>query len=88
MEEGFHCVCLLVILKDYGFEMGKRYYLQLSLEEWKYVVNENKVSNFINDEFEVLLKKLLIQIMKRHVKNKCSWGTFLYSSTLNATNLA
>ena len=33
--------------------MGKNYYPQVVLEECKYVVKENKMTKFINDELEI-----------------------------------
>ena len=33
--------------------MGKNYYPQLFLEECEYVVEENKISKFINNESEI-----------------------------------
>ena len=45
---------LLMILIEPVFKMGKNYYPQIFLEECKqYVVKENKISKFINDELEI-----------------------------------
>ena len=45
---------LLMILIEPVFKMGKNYYPQIFLEEYKqYVVKENKISKFINDELEI-----------------------------------
>ena len=33
--------------------MGNNYYSQIFLKECKYVVKENKISKFINDELEI-----------------------------------
>ena len=33
--------------------MGNNYYPQILLEECKYVVKENKMSKFINNEFDI-----------------------------------
>ena len=35
------------------FKMDKKYYLQLSFKEWKYVVKENEMAELINDQLEV-----------------------------------
>ena len=45
---------LLMILIEPVFKMGKNHYPQIFLEECKqYVVKENKISKFINDELEI-----------------------------------
>ena len=44
---------LLMILIEPVFKMGKNYYPQIFLEEYQYVVKENKISKFINDELEI-----------------------------------
>ena len=52
-KEGSHCVYSSVILIDSVFKMAKNYYLQVYLEECKYVVKENMMNKFINDELEI-----------------------------------
>ena len=52
-KEDSHCLCLLVILIDFVFKMGKNYYQQVLLEECKYIVKEKKISKFITDELEI-----------------------------------
>ena len=52
-KEDSHCLCLLVILIDFVFKMGKNYYQQVVLEECKYIVKEKKISKFITDELEI-----------------------------------
>ena len=42
-----------MILIEPVFKMGKNYYPQIFLEEYQYVVKENKISKFINDELEI-----------------------------------
>ena len=43
-----------MILIEPVFKMGKNSYPQIFLEEYKqYVVKENKISKFINDELEI-----------------------------------
>ena len=56
-NKGSHCVYLSVILIDSVFKMGKNYYPQVFSEECKYVVKENKMSKFINDQFEISFDK-------------------------------
>ena len=36
-KEVFQCICLLVILLDFVFEIDKNFYPQVFLEECKYV---------------------------------------------------
>ena len=48
-KEGSHYTCLSVILLDSVF----KYYPQVFLEEYKYVVKENKMTKFINYELEI-----------------------------------
>ena len=52
-KEDSHCLCLLVILIDFVFKMGKNYYQQVVLEECKYIVKEKKISKFITNELEI-----------------------------------
>ena len=46
-------ICLSVILIDSVYEKDKNYYLQVFLEECKYVVKEKKKSEFITDDTEI-----------------------------------
>ena len=48
-----HFVSLSLILVDSVFKMDKNYYSQVFLGDCKYVVKENKMSKFINDELEI-----------------------------------
>lgn len=41
-HEGIHYICLLVTLED-PIMMGKNYYPQAFLEEYKYIVKQNKI---------------------------------------------
>ena len=41
-KEGSHCICLSVVLIDSVFEMGKNYYPQVLLEEYKCIVKEKR----------------------------------------------
>ena len=49
------CCCLLIILLNYVYRRTKNYYSQVFLEEYKYVVKENKnsIKNFITDDIEI-----------------------------------
>lgn len=38
---------------DSVFKMGKNYYPQVFLEEYKYAVKENKISKFANNELKI-----------------------------------
>ena len=46
-------VCLFAVLMDSVFKMSKNYYLQVFLEEYKYIVKEKMTSKCINDELEI-----------------------------------
>ena len=53
-KEGSHYrCCSLVMLMHSVFKMDKKYYLQFSFKEWKYVVKENEMAELINDQLEV-----------------------------------
>ena len=52
-KEGSQCICLSVVLIDSVFRTGNNYYLQVFLEEFKYVVKEKKMSEYIIDETEI-----------------------------------
>ena len=39
-KEGFHCICLSVILIDSVFKTGKYYYPHVFLEEYKCIVKK------------------------------------------------
>ena len=53
-REGSQCICLSVILIDSVFRTGKNYYPQASLEEYKNVVKEQKISKDIIDDVEIV----------------------------------
>ena len=42
-----------MILLDSVFRVGKNYYSQVSLEEYKYVVKEKKIPKYITDDTEM-----------------------------------
>ena len=48
-----HFVSLSLILVDSVFKIDKNYYSQVFLGDCKYVVKENKMSKFINNELEI-----------------------------------
>ena len=47
--------CLSVILIDFVFRTGKNYYPQVFLEEYKYVVREKKIPEYVTDEIGISL---------------------------------
>ena len=53
--ESSECFCLLVLLLDSLYKKENKYYLQVFLEECKYVYKEkkNSIKNFITDEVEI-----------------------------------
>ena len=53
LEEGSQYICLSVVLNECIFETGKHYYLQVFLEECKYVLKEKKVSKYIIENIEI-----------------------------------
>ena len=46
-KEGSQCTCLLIILIDSVCKTGKNYHSQLFLEEYKHVVKEKKMLEYI-----------------------------------------
>ena len=52
-KEGFQCICLSVILIDSVFRTGNNYYLQVFLEECKYIVKEKNISKYFIDDIEI-----------------------------------
>ena len=45
--------CLSLIMLDSVIKVGKKYYPQVFLEEFKYVKRKNKIFNYINDDLEI-----------------------------------
>ena len=45
--------CLSLIMLDSFVEVGKKYYQQVFLEEYKYVKRKNKMFNYINYDLEM-----------------------------------
>ena len=52
-KEGSQCVCLSVTLIDSLFRADKNYYPRVFSEEFKYVVNEKKIPEYITDDIEI-----------------------------------
>ena len=52
-KEGSQCICLSVILSDFVFRTGKNYYLQVFLEECKYVVKQKRIIDYITYDLEI-----------------------------------
>ena len=52
-KEGSQFICLSAILIHSVFKTGKNYYLQVFLEECKYVVKKKKIPKYIIDEIEI-----------------------------------
>ena len=53
LEEGSQYICLSVVLTECIFETGKNYYLQVFLEECKYVLKEKNISKYIIENIEI-----------------------------------
>ena len=45
--------CLSLIMLDPVVKVGKKYYPQVFLEEFKYIQRKNKMFNYINDDLEM-----------------------------------
>ena len=90
-RDGPQCICLLVILLDSIFRIGKNYYPQLFLGECKYTIKEKKIDNYIIDDIniasdsdELCWKKFRwkkILIMKKILMNKF-WKKFRWKIIL------
>ena len=52
-NESLECVCLSVILLDSVYRKDNKYFPQVFLEEYKYVVNEKKLHNYITDDAQI-----------------------------------
>ena len=52
-KEGSQYICLSVNLVDSIFRLGKKYYPQLLLKEFKYVIKESKMSKYIHEVIEI-----------------------------------
>ena len=45
--------CILLIILDSAVRVNKRYYVQILLEECKYVIRKNKMENLINNDLRL-----------------------------------
>ena len=45
--------CLLLIMLDSVIRINKKYYHQTLLQEYKYVIKNNKIENLINDDLDL-----------------------------------
>ena len=52
-KEGSHCIFLSVVLIDFVFKMGKNYYLQVFLKQFKYIVKEKEVARNITEDIKI-----------------------------------
>ena len=52
-KEGSNFISLSMVLIDSVFKMGKNYYPQVSLKEYKYNVKEKEVTEYINEDLEI-----------------------------------
>ena len=50
---GLECVCLPIILLDSVYKKDNKYYPLVFLEEYRYVVREKKIDNYITDNVEI-----------------------------------
>ena len=52
-KEGVYCICLSVVLIDSVFKIGKNYYPQVFLEEFKSIVKEKELTRHITENLEI-----------------------------------
>ena len=52
-KKGSHCNCLSAILLDFNSRIDKNYYPQEFWQKCKYIVEEKKMSKYIDDELEI-----------------------------------
>ena len=60
--------CLSLILIDFVFRTDKNYYPQVFLEEYKYVVKENKIPKYIIDNIKISSDSDKENLMKKFLK--------------------
>ena len=53
LKECSQFICSSVIFVDSVFRTGKNYYPQVFSEEYKYVINEEKIPKYIIDDIEI-----------------------------------
>ena len=61
-------ICLSLILIDFVFRTDKNYYPQVFLEEYKYVVKENKIPKYIIDNIKISSDSDKENLMKKFLK--------------------
>ena len=61
-------ICLSLILIDFAFRTHKNYYPQVFLEEYKYVVKENKIPKYITDNTKISSDSDKENLMKKFLK--------------------
>ena len=61
-------ICLSLILIDFVFRTDKNYYPQVFLEEYKYVVKENKIPKYIIDNIKIYSDSDKENLMKKFLK--------------------
>ena len=44
--------CLSLIILDCVIKVNKKYYPHTLLEEWKYIIKNNKMENLVNDDLD------------------------------------
>ena len=66
--EGSHCICLLVILINSIFKIGKNNYLKLVLE-LKYTVKEKKIGKYTDDEFGISSNDSDVEVFDQEVSD-------------------
>ena len=52
-KESSQCICLSEFLIDSVFRAGKNYYPEVFLEEFKNVVNEKKMPEYVTDDIKI-----------------------------------
>ena len=61
-------ICLSLILIDFVFRTDKNYYPKVFLEEYKYVVKENKIPKYIIDNIKISSDSDKENLMKKFLK--------------------
>ena len=61
-------ICLSLILIDFVFRTDKNYYPQVFLEEYKYVVKENKIPKYVIDNIKISSDSDKENLMKKFLK--------------------
>ena len=69
-NEGFQYVYLSVILINSVFRTGQNYYLQVILEECKYVVKEKRMPKYITEGIEISFDESVKEILTKKILAK------------------